>query len=96
MNKLIILISILFLSFGAKENSITNSKIEVHTENSSLNSALSLNKNILYKKGTLNGNTKISLYLKEQERPCGGSMTMLNSMFSIYFLRPPNYYQWIL
>ncbi|MGJ8731872.1 hypothetical protein [Cellulophaga fucicola] len=90
MNKLIILISILFLSFGAKENSITNSKIEGQTENSSLNSALSLNKNILYK-GTLNGNTKISLYLKEQEHPCGGSMTMLNAMYKYN-----NHNKWLL
>ncbi|NRD20049.1 hypothetical protein HNV08_08310 [Winogradskyella eckloniae] len=42
-------------------------------------------------KGTLNGNIKISLYLKEQEHPCGGDLTILNAMYKYN-----NQDQWIL
>ncbi len=32
-------------------------------------------------KGTLNGTIKIWLYLKEQEHPCGGNITILDAMY---------------
>ncbi|MCL5245338.1 hypothetical protein M4I21_05930 [Cellulophaga sp. 20_2_10] len=80
MNKLLIIISILFLNIGTKEHKGLNSKIEISTEDIHLEGATNVNRNILYK-GTLNGKTKISLYLNEQEHPCGGEMTLLNAMY---------------
>ena len=90
MNNLIILITILFLNFETKEKSIPNSKLEITTENKNLENTSTLMRNILYK-GTLNGKTKISLYLNEQEHPCGGEMTLLNSMYKY-----DNHKKWLL
>ncbi|MCG8183456.1 hypothetical protein [Tenacibaculum piscium] len=48
------------------------------------------NQKELYK-GTLNGSIKITLYINEQEHPCGGNLTILNAMYKY-----DNQKKWIL
>lgn len=61
---------------------IENSSSETTFEETDTNSEdYQVIRKVLYK-GTLNGNIKITLYLNEQEHPCGGNLTILNAMYS--------------
>ncbi|MEM5564713.1 hypothetical protein WNY78_06340 [Psychroserpens sp. AS72] len=93
MKNLLIIFVLASLSYTNKETtpkkeavSIFNSEIEKHIENDNCEISrmeFKMNtdklKSALFK-GTLNGTTKISLYLKEQESACGGS-TFFYSMY---------------
>jgi len=97
MKNLFILIVILFLSFKNKDASITTSEFVAKIASSNPKSSSETISNnsdflrtVLYK-GTLNGTIKIWLYLKEQEHPCGGSLTFLYAMYKY-----DNQEKWIL
>ena len=98
MKSLIIILTILFISCNDKDDStvvstvvetIEDSVSEPNPEYGSYNSSESL-KTELYK-GTLNETTVIWLYIKEQEHPCGGTLTMIDAMY-----RYDNQEKWLL
>ena len=55
-----------------------NTITEINPENDDSNTQY-INSSLY--KGTLNGNIKISLYLKESENPCGGDLTFFTGMY---------------
>lgn len=95
MKNLLIVFVVILLSCKDKDASPKNtdatiaisglvSKIENNSpasisENINIDSS-EVTRTILYK-GTLNGTINISLYLNEQEHPCGGNLTILNAMY---------------
>jgi hypothetical protein len=83
MSKLLILIAVLFLNFETEEKPILSSGLTSKIEETTFkfeNTTSELPSYTLYK-GTLSGETKISLYINEQEHPCGGNLTILNAMY---------------
>lgn len=69
------------------------SKIEVTTpelKTEAIKNSTDFIRRVIYK-GTLNETIKISLYLNEQEHPCGGNSTILNAMYKY-----DNQEKWIL
>lgn len=85
MKKLLIVCVILSLGFKNKDASITTSEVMVTTEHPQLDfnktSATSQFIRTTLYRGTLNETVNISLYLNEQEHPCGGNLTILSAMY---------------
>jgi hypothetical protein len=81
-----VLIAIGFLSFKNKEIPTINSEVTPNLEN-----VISVVERTVLYKGTLNGTIGITLYLNEQEHPCGGNATIINAMYKY-----DNQEKWIL
>ena len=79
--KHLLLLSVM-LCFSFKFNETQNLQKNTHLESVSkkANETTQVLKTVLYQ-GTLNGTTNISLYIHEQEHPCGGNLTMINAMY---------------
>ncbi|OUS02829.1 hypothetical protein A9Q86_01915 [Flavobacteriales bacterium 33_180_T64] len=97
MKRTFLVLILLFLSCKKVEasNTIIGSVVKIETSDTEVNSKeiktkTSITKASLYK-GTLNGTTKITLYINEQKHPCGGNRTIINAMYKY-----DNQKKWIL
>lgn len=63
-----------------ENNNFETTSNEVKTTSEEINANSDILRKVLYK-GTLNETIKISMYLNEEEHPCGGNLTILNAMY---------------
>lgn len=91
MNLLYTIIILIVISCTQGNKNIINDKLEItgvivkkedpkSEFNSEINDSAVLKRKIVLK-GTINKTIKITMYLNEQEHPCGGSATVLNAMY---------------
>ncbi|WP_020526247.1 hypothetical protein [Flexithrix dorotheae] len=95
MKFLLILFAILSLNIKNTDTPISNSEVGIQKGHSKSNFEKTSDnsdfiRTTLYK-GTLNETVNISLYINEQDHPCGGNLTILNAMYKY-----DNQEKWIL
>lgn len=63
-----------------ENNNFETTSNEVNTTSEEINANSDILRKVLYN-GTLDETIKISMYLNEEEHPCGGNLTILNAMY---------------